>query len=111
MSCETGGSTVATGKNVRTLLRGAAPEDGPEELQPYEGESDDGHELAPERDRAGAEAAQDEQTRGADRTATAQSEHDAAGEREHGDGARDEVRLSRQLGHFAPALDGTGRAG
>ncbi|MFJ4632170.1 hypothetical protein [Streptomyces sp. NPDC088847] len=80
-----------------------------EELQPYEGESDDDHELAHERDRAGAEAAQDEQARVTDRTATTQSEHDAAGQRERGDGERDEVRLPRQRGHFAPALDRTRR--
>ncbi|MFJ3415995.1 hypothetical protein ACIPN8_06575 [Streptomyces sp. NPDC086082] len=79
--------------------------DGPEELQVYEEESDDDHELAHERDQAGAEAAQDEQARVTDRTTTAQSEHDATGQRERGDGERDEVRLPRRRGHFAPSLD------
>ncbi|MER6205762.1 hypothetical protein [Streptomyces sp. NPDC001642] len=76
-----------------------------EELRPYEGESDDGQELAHARDRAGAEAAPDEQARVTDRTATARSEHDAAGQPERGDGERDEVRLPRRRGHFAPSLD------
>ncbi|MER7638296.1 hypothetical protein [Streptomyces sp. NPDC126522] len=86
-------------------LERAAPEDELKELQLYEGESEGGHELAQERDRASAEAAQDEQARVKDRTATAQSEHDAAGQRERGDGERAEVRLAHHRGHFAPALD------
>ena len=110
-NCETGSTNVATGKKARALLRGLPPRTSwrncsPTKVNPKATMNWFMNAITSARKPRRTNRRGSRIGRRLLNPSTVQPvKHDAAGQREHGDGERAEVRLPRHRRQFAAALD------